>query len=109
MKMSSADLPISSASDDGEPGSVTAEEIGAARSIVAQAWAELLGAAPSEPEEDFFTAGGDSLTAIRLVASIRDRLGVALPFRAVFDNSTYGELGDIVAKTRRARSGHDAS
>jgi acyl carrier protein len=69
-----------------------------ASDVVARAWSDLLGASPTRSADDFFRAGGDSLKAVRLVAAIRDLAGVSLPFRVVFDNSTYGELTEAVAR-----------
>jgi mycobactin peptide synthetase MbtE len=74
-------------------------DVGAvAGDVVAAAWKELLGTAPAQHSDDFFAAGGDSLKAVRLVAAIRDRIGVVVPFRTVFDKSTFGELADVVAE-----------
>lgn len=42
---------------------------------VAAAWAELLGLARVGRDDDFFDTGGHSITAMRLVAALRTRLG----------------------------------
>jgi acyl carrier protein len=89
---------VSSAASGRSESSGAEGPAGSAHNVVAQAWAALLGSTPTRPTDDFFTAGGDSLKAIRLVAAIRDRIGVEVPFRAVFDNSTYAELVDVVVK-----------
>ncbi|MBI2697452.1 non-ribosomal peptide synthase/polyketide synthase, partial [Mycobacterium nebraskense] len=48
-------------------------------------YAQVLGAERVGVEESFFDLGGDSLSAMRLVAAIHTTLGVHLPVRAVFD------------------------
>nr|AKA59382.1 non-ribosomal peptide synthetase [uncultured bacterium AB_9] len=72
-----------------------------AQEAVSESWNELLGVAPADPGDDFFSAGGDSLKAVLLVAAIRDRVGIVLPFRIVFDNSRFGELSERVALAMR--------
>lgn len=39
-------------------------------------------------DDDFFSAGGNSLVATRIVAGVEQRLGVLIPVRAVFDGRT---------------------
>ncbi|WP_156675508.1 non-ribosomal peptide synthetase, partial [Mycobacterium sp. E188] len=52
---------------------------------LADIYAQVLGADRVGVEESFFDLGGDSLSAMRLVAAIHTTLGVHLPVRAVFD------------------------
>ncbi|MFN8178104.1 MAG: amino acid adenylation domain-containing protein [bacterium] len=61
---------------------------------LASLWGETLRLADDEVdvEESFFAAGGNSLLAIRLVASIRRRLGVELPVAAIFREPTLAGL-----------------
>ncbi len=60
---------------------------------VREIWDELIGVPPHDSSTDFFTAGGDSLLALRFVAALRDRFGVTIPLpdfirRARFDALT---------------------
>lgn len=56
-------------------------------------WAEAFKIAPSRigPDEHFFRLGGDSVTAIRLVAIAR-RAGLSLTVHMLFDHPTIAEL-----------------
>ncbi|GAA3602982.1 non-ribosomal peptide synthetase [Kineosporia mesophila] len=47
-------------------------------------WAEAVGTTAIDPDEGFFTAGGDSLAALRLVAAVRERFGVPVSARDLF-------------------------
>jgi acyl carrier protein len=67
---------------------------------VLRLWRECLGVADAGPDDDFFELGGDSLVATRLVARLREELGVAVPLLAVFDNPTAGELAAELAGAR---------
>ncbi|MDS1115206.1 amino acid adenylation domain-containing protein [Gordonia westfalica] len=51
-------------------------------------------------EDDFFTAGGNSLVATRIVAGIAEKIGVRVPVRAVFDGRTAAAIAAIADATR---------
>lgn len=56
------------------------------------------------PEDDFFAAGGTSLTAMRLIAKVEERFGEdALPPDDLYERST---LGEIAASIRRNTDGN---
>ncbi|WP_156737804.1 non-ribosomal peptide synthetase, partial [Mycobacterium scrofulaceum] len=52
---------------------------------LADIYAQVLGVDRVGVEESFFDLGGDSLSAMRLVAAVDATLGIHLPVRAVFD------------------------
>ncbi|HEY8208949.1 MAG TPA: amino acid adenylation domain-containing protein [Myxococcaceae bacterium] len=49
-------------------------------------WSELLGIPQVGAEDDFFALGGHSLIATQVMSRLRERLGVQLPLRAIFDS-----------------------
>ncbi|SOZ10553.1 condensation domain-containing protein [Cupriavidus taiwanensis] len=55
---------------------------------LAALWQELLGIAPAGRDAHFFASGGNSLTAARLVARLREQYGAAVPMRLPFEHPT---------------------
>ncbi|MFE9692972.1 type I polyketide synthase [Micromonospora sp. NPDC005806] len=64
---------------------------------VRRIWVELLGVDDVGPHDDFFELGGHSLLGTRVVARIRDALGVDLPPGAIFESPTPAALARTVA------------
>jgi len=67
----------------GERGPVTSRE-----ELIAAVWADELGVADVGAEEDFFALGGDSLTAVRVLARLTRELEVDFSLRDLFDHPT---------------------
>lgn len=70
---------------------------------LAALWADLLGASPSAPDDDFFALGGNSLLATRLTFVVADRFGVHLPVRVVHENPTLARLAGILGAHAEAQ------
>jgi amino acid adenylation domain-containing protein len=70
----------------GTPPRTDAEE------LVAEVWAEVLGAGKIGAFDDFFALGGHSLLVIRVAARLRALAGVELPIRTLFDRRTVADL-----------------
>ncbi|MFF0717652.1 amino acid adenylation domain-containing protein [Micromonospora sp. NPDC003816] len=84
---------------------------------LADLWAEFFARDRVGVTENFFTLGGNSLLAVRLMARIRARTGRVLPLAELFARPTIRHLADLVRDTsapdRRAalvpiRTGGDA-
>ncbi|HEU0053268.1 MAG TPA: condensation domain-containing protein, partial [Longimicrobium sp.] len=76
--------------------------------LLAEVWAELLGASRVGVEDSFFELGGHSLLATRVASRVRETLAVELPVRAVFEHATLGALAAEVDRLRRASAGVEA-
>jgi len=63
---------------------------------VAGLWRELLGIQRIGRQDDFFEAGGHSLLAMQLVRRIRDRFGVDLLLRNLFEHPTVAALAEAI-------------
>ncbi|MEV6345842.1 amino acid adenylation domain-containing protein [Actinoplanes sp. NPDC051851] len=71
-----------------------------AERVVAGLVGDVLGAATVGADDDFFALGGHSLTAARLAGLIRERFGVEIDLRAVFDGRTVAALARTVESAR---------
>ncbi|MEO6236333.1 MAG: amino acid adenylation domain-containing protein [Vicinamibacterales bacterium] len=65
---------------------------GSFESAMAAIWREALDRPSITGEDNFFDLGGHSLLAMHLLGRIRERLGVAVPLRWIFDYPTLAEL-----------------
>ncbi|MBD2800494.1 amino acid adenylation domain-containing protein [Xenorhabdus sp. M] len=68
-------------------------------------WQNLLKVRQVGVYDNFFTLGGHSLQATRLISSIRNELDVEIPLKSIFENPTLEKLSQIVTihliQTRR--------
>ncbi|HSF41831.1 MAG TPA: MupA/Atu3671 family FMN-dependent luciferase-like monooxygenase [Thermoanaerobaculia bacterium] len=74
--------------------------------IVAGVWAEVLGREERiGAKDDFFDIGGHSLLAGRVLARLQSALGVRLPLREFFKDSTVAGLARRLERARQERGG----
>ncbi|MFT3900821.1 MAG: non-ribosomal peptide synthase/polyketide synthase [Gordonia sp. (in: high G+C Gram-positive bacteria)] len=82
------------------PEAVVGEYIepqGPAETAIAAAFAEILGVDRVGATESFFDAGGNSLSAMRLVTRVAESSGVEVSVRDVFDAPTVRELAAAIS------------
>jgi hypothetical protein len=60
--------------------------------LLAGIWSEVLGAGPIGRDDYFFTIGGNSMTALRVVAMISKIVGTRVGIAALYRNPTVAEL-----------------
>jgi hypothetical protein len=70
--------------------------------LIAEVWQEELGIERIGVHDDFFSAGGDSLIAIRLVSRLRQLLDAPLGVRSLYDRPTVAALASQVRAIRWA-------
>ncbi|MYY19076.1 MULTISPECIES: non-ribosomal peptide synthetase [Streptomyces] len=90
-----------------EPASAGAEPPrGDTETALAALWRECLPEAGPGPDRhaNFFTLGGDSLSALRLLTAIERRLGAAVPVRRFFAAPTVAALAADVTRTLAAHA-----
>lgn len=86
------------------PGDVyAAVDMQVIASAVSEAWSAVLGQVPTL-DASFFMAGGDSLSAVRLIGRIEQKLGVNLTLKEFFGRTTFHELTKAVAKHAGTRN-----
>ncbi|MUZ75249.1 amino acid adenylation domain-containing protein, partial [Agrobacterium vitis] len=62
--------------------------------VVAGVWCDVLKVASVGVDDSFFELGGHSISAARMVALMRDKLGADIPLRIVFDRQTLGSFSE---------------
>ena len=70
--------------------------------ILAVLWSDVLKLERVGIHDNFFELGGHSLLASRLVARIKESLGVVLPVRVIFESQDIAELAQTVEKAHRS-------
>ncbi|MBD2821636.1 amino acid adenylation domain-containing protein [Xenorhabdus sp. 42] len=72
---------------------------------ISQLWQDLLKVHQVGLRDNFFTLGGHSLQAIRLISLIRNALCIEIPLKSIFENPTLEKFSQIVTvhliQTRR--------
>jgi acyl carrier protein len=76
--------------------------------VVAAVWCELLQVPRVGAHDNFFDLGGHSLQGGRLMAHLRDELGVELPVRALFEAQTLAAFAEVVLAKMVAQVGEEA-
>jgi acyl transferase domain-containing protein len=71
------------------------------QAVVAAIWAVSLGIESVGIQDDFFTIGGNSLVATRIILAIRETLQIDLPLRALFDSPTVIKLCEEIEEAAR--------
>jgi hypothetical protein len=65
-------------------------------STLSEIWKEILHVPRAGVHDNFFTSGGHSLLAARVLTRIRDAFSVELPVRTLFEGPTVAQLAERV-------------
>ncbi|HYR10833.1 MAG TPA: SDR family oxidoreductase, partial [Longimicrobium sp.] len=63
-------------------------------------WQRLLGVEGVGAEDNFFELGGHSLLGTRLIARVRQEMGVELPIQALFRSPTIAEMAEEITEAK---------
>ncbi|WP_416422486.1 amino acid adenylation domain-containing protein [Pseudomonas sp. App30] len=101
----------------GEQGQVQAQArapLTASEQLIAPLWADCLGIEPGAAD-NFFALGGNSITAVQMLARLRDEQGREVALRDLFEAPTLAEFAALVQRqpvatsTQAARAGDGAA
>ncbi len=73
---------------------------------IAALWSELLGVQDVGVYDNFFEAGGDSLSAMRLLSAVRSRFGAdatGITLEEIFKSQTIAALAQLIGRSAQAR------
>jgi hypothetical protein len=73
---------------ENRPAEATDGSLSVVEQAVALVWSEVLGVDVGAPDDDFFTLGGHSLVATRVMSFLRDALDEDVPLRLLFAHPT---------------------
>jgi long-subunit acyl-CoA synthetase (AMP-forming) len=68
----------------------------ATEKALAELWQKVLRLDRVSVEDNFFASGGHSLLAMQLAGHVRDRFGIDLPLRNLFERPTVGKLAEVI-------------
>ncbi|MQS08642.1 SDR family NAD(P)-dependent oxidoreductase, partial [Streptomyces alkaliphilus] len=81
---------------EGSAGEGPADGFEPAERVLAALWSDLLGFPVTDPDADFFALGGHSLLATRMLARLRDDLGVRLRLTDLLARPTITSLAPLL-------------
>ncbi|MFQ3633438.1 amino acid adenylation domain-containing protein [Roseiflexus sp.] len=73
--------------------------------LLAAVWSQVLHIPQVGRSENFFALGGHSLSAMRMIARIREIFRVELPIRDLFEAPTIAGLAERIVRARRGSAG----
>lgn len=95
-----ASLPAQTVGETAESGDLQSPVM----SDVAKIWQRLLNTEHVRMDQDFFLAGGDSLKVAELFVAIRERFGLQISMRHIFDEgSTVAGLARLIERFQREK------
>lgn len=75
------------------------------RDVIVAAYQETLHDDGLGPDSDFYEAGGDSLTAVQIIARLRSAFGIVVPVATVFACPTPDALAAAAVAAAAAAAG----
>lgn len=89
-----AQLPLIA---DAPEGAGSRQAIGDIERTLQALWQDILACDNVGVEQDFFSLGGNSLKALRILTSVRKAFGVAMPLESVYQFNTVQAMADQIA------------
>ncbi|MBC3840326.1 non-ribosomal peptide synthetase [Streptacidiphilus sp. 4-A2] len=94
-----ADALWADGAERAEPADAPADALeGEFEHLIAGVWAEVLGRPRISPADNFFSLGGHSLIALRVIARLKKQFGITVSTKEVYRHPQLRELAAFVAK-----------
>ncbi|MFI9560337.1 phosphopantetheine-binding protein, partial [Nonomuraea endophytica] len=68
--------------------------------LLAEIWQEVLGVPQVKPDDNFFALGGHSLSAVRMLFKVRERLAAELTMRDLHESADLAALAELIERRR---------
>lgn len=72
---------------------------------LAAIWAEVLRVDSVGPDQDFFSLGGNSLMAVRMISLVQERIGAGAPPQRLMQSRTVAELAAAMTEGAQEEEG----
>ncbi|MED1744792.1 non-ribosomal peptide synthetase [Brevibacillus borstelensis] len=84
--------------------SVASEPLTPTEECLVEVWKEVLGITDVSKSINFFTLGGHSLKAMKVLSRLRELFGIEVPLRAFFENPTIEHLAQVIDQMKAERT-----
>ncbi len=91
---------VCASSSDPGPAATPVRPQTATEAALRRLWQQILKVSDVQPSDHFFSIGGDSLSAVRLIGAVESSFGISLPIQSVFEAPILRRLAARIEQTK---------